>query len=102
MLHQFSALVAEALIEHGQNGDVRCYACGHRGFVKPGREGVRMGEWENTRCHHCKATVIRRLGFRVLQNRVGQDGACPQCGKRIPGVWGKSTGRGDGRDRPIA
>src|SRR5271154_2875323 len=31
---------AEALIERGENGDGRCFACGHRCAVKPGRDGV--------------------------------------------------------------
>src|SRR5436190_95982 len=40
MLHRFSVRAADALIERGDNGDVRCYACGHRCLVKPGRDGV--------------------------------------------------------------
>src|SRR5476649_2238329 len=40
MLHRFSAPAAEALIEHEADGAVRCFACGHRCLVKPGRDGV--------------------------------------------------------------
>src|ERR1700721_1566574 len=40
MLHQFSAPAAPALIEPKENGDVQCFACGHRCLVKPGRDGV--------------------------------------------------------------
>ena len=40
MLHQYSAPAAEALIERKDNGDVQCFACGHRCLVKPGRDGV--------------------------------------------------------------
>src|SRR3954468_9914291 len=40
MLHQYSAPAAEALIERRENGDVQCFACGHRCVVKPGRDGV--------------------------------------------------------------
>src|SRR3982750_1057001 len=40
MLHQYSVPAAEALIERRQNGDVQCFACGHRCLVKPGRDGV--------------------------------------------------------------
>ena len=39
-LHQFSAPAAEALIERKENGDIQCFACGHRCIVKPGRDGV--------------------------------------------------------------
>src|SRR5688500_14453528 len=40
MLHQYSAPAAEALIERKENGDVQCFACGHRCLIKPGRDGV--------------------------------------------------------------
>src|SRR5688572_27315785 len=40
MLHQYSVPAAEALIERYENGDVKCFACGHRCLVKPGRDGV--------------------------------------------------------------
>ena len=39
MLHQFSGPAADALIEK-QGDAVRCFACGHRCLVKPGRDGV--------------------------------------------------------------
>src|SRR5437762_9171014 len=40
MLHKFSVPAADALIERRENGDVQCFACGHRCLVKPGRDGV--------------------------------------------------------------
>ncbi len=40
MLHQFSSPAAEALIRRWDNGDIQCFACGHRCLVKPGRDGV--------------------------------------------------------------
>src|SRR3982751_5629457 len=40
MLHQYSVPAADALIERRENGDVQCFACGHRCLVKPGRDGV--------------------------------------------------------------
>jgi len=50
----------------------------------PGRtEGL-----ENTRCPGCGAVVIERYGFRVLRNRLGDSGECPECRLAIPGVWG--------------
>src|SRR4051794_28743552 len=46
-------------------------------YMYPGNIPGGVGEWENTRCHHCNATVIQRRGFRVLKSRVGEDGSCP-------------------------
>jgi pyruvate formate lyase activating enzyme len=57
-------------------------------YVYAGNLPGQLGELENTRCPHCGTTVIERWGFRVLRNRVSSDGACPDCGERIPGVWG--------------
>ncbi len=41
---------------------------------------------ENTSCHGCHELVIKRVGFRIAENRL-KDGRCPKCGARIPGVW---------------
>jgi pyruvate formate lyase activating enzyme len=70
-------------------------------YLYPGNLPNNVGEWENTRCHHCNSTVIRRKGFLVTENRVGPDGLCPDCHKQLPGIWGKSSGYGDGRVRPL-
>ncbi|MBN1337265.1 MAG: AmmeMemoRadiSam system radical SAM enzyme [Deltaproteobacteria bacterium] len=40
----------------------------------------------DTTCPGCGATLIARSGFFVVNNRIRQ-GACPQCGRKIPGVW---------------
>ena len=70
-------------------------------YMYPGNLPGKVGEWESTRCHHCNATVIKRFGFYVLSNRVGADGLCPDCRKPLPGIWGKASGHGDGRVRPL-
>lgn len=57
-------------------------------YLYPGNLPGEVGEWENTRCHGCAATVVRRHGFLVLGNRVGEDGRCPDCRQPLPGVWG--------------
>jgi pyruvate formate lyase activating enzyme len=56
-------------------------------FVYAGNLPGTVGEWEDTRCSCCLATLIQRRGFRVLENRIGSDGLCPECGAPIPGVW---------------
>src|SRR3954467_10255909 len=40
ILHQYSVPAAEALMERRENGDIQCFACGHRCLIKPGRDGV--------------------------------------------------------------
>lgn len=83
------------VVELGNNAGLK--------YMYPGNLPGQVGEWENTRCHHCNATVIKRYGFLVTENRMTSgDGLCPDCHKPIPGIWGKASGHGDGRVRPIA
>jgi len=49
---------------------------------------------ENTYCHSCGQMLIRRLGFRVVFNRIGSAGVCPKCKRRIPGVWTQAQALG--------
>jgi pyruvate formate lyase activating enzyme len=55
-------------------------------FVYAGNLPGRVGEWEDTRCPSCRALLIERRGFRVLQNRL-DEGRCPECRKAVPGFW---------------
>jgi len=41
---------------------------------------------ESTHCPGCGEVVIRRMGFRILDNLL-KDGHCPKCQRAIPGVW---------------
>jgi len=43
-------------------------------------------EAENTYCPGCGELVIRRMGFRILDNRLSK-GHCASCKRAIPGVW---------------
>jgi pyruvate formate lyase activating enzyme len=70
-------------------------------YIYPGNLPGQVGPWENTRCHHCGATLIRRHGFLVQENRVQFDGTCPDCEQALPGIWGKASGHGDGRVRGL-
>lgn len=56
-------------------------------YIYAGNLPGRLGEWEDTRCHECNATLIRRRGFEVQSNRLGVAGNCPDCGTQIPGIW---------------
>ncbi len=41
---------------------------------------------EDTICPNCGKVLIKRLGFRVVENNVVH-GCCRFCGARIPGIW---------------
>lgn len=41
---------------------------------------------QNTYCPKCKALLVERSGYTILQNNL-QDGTCPKCGNEIYGVW---------------
>ena len=60
-------------------------------FVYAGNLPAEVGSNEDTRCPHCKAALVLRRGFRILQNRIGEAGICPDCGTLIPGVWARPT-----------
>ncbi|MFZ2492313.1 MAG: AmmeMemoRadiSam system radical SAM enzyme [Thermoanaerobaculia bacterium] len=71
-------------------------------YVYPGNIPGAFGDKEATHCHACGASVIGRSGFRVTSMRL-RDGACPDCGTAIPGVWRKTdrTVRHSGIPRPV-
>jgi pyruvate formate lyase activating enzyme len=43
-------------------------------------------ESNNTRCHQCGKTIIRRKGYRIAEYHL-ENGSCKFCGADIPGVW---------------
>jgi pyruvate formate lyase activating enzyme len=45
----------------------------------PGDEG------EHTVCYQCGKTLIERMGFQILANRL-REGKCPSCGTPVDGV----------------
>jgi pyruvate formate lyase activating enzyme len=47
----------------------------------------RVGRWEHTWCPDCGERLIERSGYNIREQRVGADGRCPTCGRRIPGIW---------------
>ena len=55
-------------------------------FVYAGNLPGRTGTLESTYCPGCAGLLIERVGFRVLANHL-DDGVCPKCRTRIPGVW---------------
>lgn len=49
-------------------------------------EGNVPGEGENTLCPRCKNLLIKRIGYRVLENKIA-DAKCPSCASAIEGIW---------------
>jgi pyruvate formate lyase activating enzyme len=45
---------------------------------------------ENTYCPKDKKVLIRRVGYRILENNIIK-GRCKFCGTQIPGVWSDTT-----------
>lgn len=71
-------------------------------YVYPGNLPGHVGDRESTFCPGCDGILIRRHGFRVLENRMTGN-ACPDCGTDIPGVWeAKAPARTTGRGTPTA
>lgn len=57
-------------------------------YVYAGNIPGRVGPWEDTRCPACQTTLIRRIGYRIMENRLSvTDGKCPHCQSVIPGIW---------------
>jgi pyruvate formate lyase activating enzyme len=73
---------AETLIRGAKMGE----AAGLQ-YIYAGNLPGRVGEYENTRCPRCQATLIRRFGYRILEDRLSGSGRCFSCGNSIPGVW---------------
>ncbi len=69
-------------------------------YIYAGNLPGRVGELEDTRCHSCGHTLIRRYGYFIEEYRLTSEGHCPECGTAIPGRWAKKF---DGQiaDRPF-
>jgi pyruvate formate lyase activating enzyme len=72
---------ARALIraaEIGQKSGLR--------YVYAGNLPGLVGPYEHTYCPDCRTPLVKRMGYRVLQNVI-ENGACPHCATKIPGFW---------------
>lgn len=67
------------VVEYGRQAGLK--------YLYPGNLPGQVGEGENTRCHRCGGTMVRRHGFEVLENRLRKGGVCPDCGGVLPGIW---------------
>ena len=56
-------------------------------YVYAGNMPGKVGDLEDTHCHQCGDTLIRRSGYFVQDYRVTPGGNCPSCQAVIPGRW---------------
>jgi pyruvate formate lyase activating enzyme len=56
-------------------------------YIYAGNLPGRVGRYEDTRCPRCQTTLIRRIGYRILDDRLSGRGSCFNCQQQIPGVW---------------
>jgi len=59
-------------------------------FIYAGNIPGRVGRYEDTRCPSCQATLIRRVGYRILEDHLSDRGACFRCQRPIPGLWART------------
>jgi len=64
-------------------------------YIYAGNLPGMVGDWEHTYCPNCRELLIRRCGFRILEDKLTPAGGkCPKCETVIPGFWKKpSSGR---------
>jgi pyruvate formate lyase activating enzyme len=56
-------------------------------YVYAGNLPGRVGDLEDTRCHACQKTLVRRYAYLIEDYSLTPDGHCPDCGTAIPGRW---------------
>ena len=69
-------------------------------YVYAGNLPGMVDDHENTKCHQCGATLIRRDGYFVGDYRLTAEGCCSSCGTQIPGRWAQRF-IGQIADRPF-
>lgn len=69
-------------------------------YVYAGNLPGMVGEYENTRCHNCGDTLIKRRSYFVEEYHLTADGHCASCNTPIPGRWSAKFA-GQITDRPF-
>lgn len=59
-------------------------------FVYAGNDPGQVKSYENTYCPECKTTLIERFAYLIRDYQITDDGCCPKCHTKIPGIWPKS------------
>ncbi len=58
-------------------------------YVYAGNLPGQAGQYEDTRCHHCRELLVERYGYHIARYRITPEGKCPACDTPIPGIWRK-------------
>lgn len=61
-------------------------------YVYAGNLSGRVGDREHTTCPGCSRVLVKREGFRVIENHL-VSGHCPDCQHEIAGVWEAPTAK---------
>ncbi|MGB9235230.1 MAG: AmmeMemoRadiSam system radical SAM enzyme [Terriglobales bacterium] len=61
-------------------------------YVYCGNLPGRVSGLEDTRCHQCGKTVVRRLGYWIEEYELTAEGSCTGCRAEIPGRWARKFG----------
>jgi pyruvate formate lyase activating enzyme len=61
-------------------------------YVYAGNMPGSVGEFENTFCPHCRKRLVRRWGYRIMDNLITAEGRCPACDTAIAGRWRADAG----------
>jgi len=69
-------------------------------YIYAGNLPGMVGDLEDTRCHNCAETLIKRHSYFIQDYRLTSDGCCPSCGTSIPGRWAAKF-EGQIADRPF-
>lgn len=56
-------------------------------YVYAGNAPGSVGENENTFCPNCSKRLVRRWGYRIMENLITAGGRCPDCQTAIAGRW---------------
>ncbi|TVM01116.1 MAG: hypothetical protein CV080_05855 [Candidatus Kuenenia stuttgartiensis] len=50
------------------------------------RQCFRSQRGKNTYCPNCRHILVRRAGYRILENHI-EDNKCKDCETVMPGIW---------------
>ncbi len=59
-------------------------------YIYAGNLPGRVGDLENTYCPNCRALLVERYGYLILDYHITAEGHCPSCATQIPGRWARS------------
>jgi pyruvate formate lyase activating enzyme len=62
-------------------------------YIYAGNIPGHVGRYEDTRCPNCETTLIRRIGYRIVEDRLTGRGRCSRCSRQIPGIWARAIDR---------